>query len=49
VDKGINDVLTINAGDGFVQGLFVKFGVTVDDEITEERNGEFGSTTKRKE
>lgn len=36
--------LTLPAGTAFVQGLFVNFGITVDDEATETRNGGFGST-----
>lgn len=40
-------VLTVDAGDGFAQGIFVEYGITVDDEATEVRNGGFGSTTKK--
>ena len=28
------------------QGIFMQFGVTIDDDATEVRNGGFGSTTK---
>lgn len=35
----------INAGEGFMQGIFVQYGITVDDEVTDIRNGGFGSTT----
>ena len=38
--------LTIEKGTGFAQGIFVPFGITLDDNVTEERNGGFGSTTK---
>ena len=38
--------LTIKAGDGFMQGIFVEYGITVDDEADQIRNGGFGSTTK---
>lgn len=38
---------TLAAGTGFAQGIFMEFGVTVDDDVTEERNGGFGSTTKK--
>lgn len=31
---------------GFAQGIFVEYGITEDDDVTEERNGGFGSTTK---
>ena len=33
-------------GQGFMQGIFVPFGITVDDDATAIRNGGFGSTTK---
>lgn len=36
----------IPAGNGFMQGIFVEYGITVDDDVTEVRNGGFGSTTK---
>lgn len=37
---------TIEPGTGFMQGIFVEFGITEDDDVTEDRNGGFGSTTK---
>lgn len=37
-----------NAGDGIVQGIFVQYGVTIDDECETIRNGGFGSTDKNK-
>ena len=36
----------IKAGEGFMQGIFVEYGITVDDAATDVRNGGFGSTTK---
>lgn len=33
-------------GTGFMQGIFVEYGITEDDDATESRNGGFGSTTK---
>ena len=30
------------------QGIFVQYGITLDDDVTEVRNGGFGSTTKKK-
>ncbi|WFR58303.1 deoxyuridine 5'-triphosphate nucleotidohydrolase [Anaerocolumna sp. AGMB13025] len=36
----------IQAGTGFMQGIFVEYGITIDDEAKEIRNGGFGSTTK---
>ena len=38
--------LTIPAGTGFMQGIFVEYGITVDDDAQGIRNGGFGSTTK---
>ena len=39
-------ILTIGKGTGFMQGIFVEYGITVDDDATAVRNGGFGSTTK---
>ncbi len=36
----------IEAGSGFMQGIFLEYGITLDDDATEIRNGGFGSTTK---
>lgn len=44
-----NKTVVIHAGDGFMQGVFLPFGVTVDDETENVRNGGFGSTTKEPE
>lgn len=38
--------VALKSGEGFMQGIFVEYGITVDDETTESRNGGFGSTTK---
>lgn len=38
--------IDIQAGNGFMQGIFVEYGITVDDEAGNKRNGGFGSTTK---
>ena len=38
--------IEIKTGDAFCQGIFVPFGITVDDEVTEVRNGGFGSTNR---
>ncbi|HKL78927.1 MAG TPA: deoxyuridine 5'-triphosphate nucleotidohydrolase, partial [Mobilitalea sp.] len=37
--------VTIEEGTGFMQGIFVEYGITVDDVTEESRNGGFGSTT----
>lgn len=39
-------LLTLEQGDGFLQGVFIEYGITVDDNAEGERNGGFGSTGK---
>lgn len=39
------DIL-VESGKGYMQGIFLPFGITVDDNATGIRNGGFGSTTK---
>lgn len=39
-------ILKIETGDRFSQGIFVEYGITVDDDVCQVRNGGFGSTTK---
>ena len=46
-DSNENKVVEIEAGTGFMQGIFVEYGITFDDDATEIRNGGFGSTTKK--
>lgn len=41
-----NKTMTVEQGNGFAQGIFVQYGITSDDDVTEVRNGGFGSTTK---
>ena len=36
----------LKKGSAFVQGIFVQFGITYDDDVTDVRNGGFGSTSK---
>lgn len=38
--------LQIENGKGFMQGIFIEYGITFDDDANEIRNGGFGSTTK---
>lgn len=45
-DSNENKTIEIKQNTGFAQGIFVEYGITVDDEATEIRNGGFGSTTK---
>lgn len=39
-----NKTVIIPEGTGFAQGLFIQYGITFDDEVTEIRNGGLGST-----
>ena len=45
-DSNENKTMQLEAGKGFMQGIFVEYGITVDDDVTSVRNGGFGSTTK---
>lgn len=45
-DSNEGKTLEIPAGTGFAQGIFVEYGITVDDDADGIRNGGFGSTTK---
>lgn len=45
-DSNENKTLELGAGKGFMQGIFVEYGITVDDDVQTVRNGGFGSTTK---
>ena len=38
------NALSIGAGKGFAQGVFLPFGITEDDDVSAVRNGGFGST-----
>ena len=46
-DSNEGKTVTINKGEGFMQGIFIEYGITIDDDTTEIRNGGFGSTTKK--
>lgn len=43
-DSNEGKVLSVGKGQGFVQGIFTQYGITIDDEATAVRNGGFGST-----
>ncbi len=45
-DSNEGKIVNVNAGVAFMQGIFVEYGITYDDEVEEVRNGGFGSTTK---
>lgn len=46
-DSNEGKSLTVEAGTGFMQGIFLEYGITTDDDASEVRNGGFGSTTKK--
>ena len=43
-DSNEDKTLSVEKGVGFMQGIFMEFGTTIDDDVTAERNGGFGST-----
>ena len=45
-DSNENKIVTLKRGEAFVQGIFLEYGITVDDETNGVRNGGFGSTSK---
>lgn len=45
-DTNEDKTITINEGEAFMQGIFVEYGITVDDDADGVRNGGFGSTNK---
>ena len=45
-DTNENKTINLEKGTGFMQGIFVEYGITFDDDTTSIRNGGFGSTTK---
>ena len=45
-DTNEGKTVELKKGTGFMQGIFVEYGITVDDDARDKRNGGFGSTTK---
>ena len=43
-DAKEDKTLYMKQGEGFLQGIFLPFGITEDDEVAAKRNGGFGST-----
>lgn len=43
-----NQEFTLSKGSAFVQGIFLEYGITYDDDVNETRNGGFGSTDLKK-
>lgn len=48
ITNDTNEGKTVNIpeGQGFMQGIFLEYGITIDDDVTDVRNGGFGSTSK---
>lgn len=46
-DSILKKYIELGQGDAFCQGVFVPYGVTVDDEATAKRQGGFGSTDNK--
>lgn len=46
-DSREGKTLEVAAGTGFMQGIFLEYGITVDDDAQGIRNGGFGSTAKQ--
>ena len=46
-DSNEGRTVEVAAGGGFAQGVFIPYGITEDDEVTDSRNGGFGSTDGR--
>ncbi len=46
-DSNEDKIVTVEKGTGFMQGIFMEYGITYDDDVEEERNGGLGSTTQR--
>lgn len=45
-DSNEGKTVEVSQGTGFAQGIFLEYGITVDDDAEGVRNGGFGSTTK---
>ena len=45
-DTNEDKIVSLKSGEGFAQGIFIEYGITIDDNADGVRNGGFGSTTK---
>lgn len=45
-DTNEDKIVSLKAGEGFAQGIFIEYGITIDDNADGVRNGGLGSTTK---
>lgn len=43
-DSAIGQTIDISEGTGFMQGIFTEYGITIDDDVCENRYGGLGST-----
>lgn len=48
-DTNEEKTIELEAGAGFMQGIFVEYGITMDDDVKTVRNGGFGSTDGERE
>lgn len=46
-DSNEGKTVEVSQGSGFAQGIFLEYGITVDDDTEGIRNGGFGSTTNK--
>lgn len=46
-DSNENKTVELSRGDGFCQGIFLEYGITLDDDADGIRDGGFGSTSKK--
>lgn len=46
-DSNAGKTVSLKKGEGFSQGIFVEYGITIDDAADQIRNGGFGSTTSK--
>ncbi|MGF7001910.1 dUTP pyrophosphatase [Lachnospiraceae bacterium PFB1-21] len=45
-DSNEEKTVELEAGSGFMQGIFMEYGITLDDDVAASRNGGFGSTSR---
>lgn len=46
-DSKIEKTLRVNMGESFMQGIFIPFGITENDNVTQKRTGGIGSTNSK--
>ena len=45
-DSNEGKIVDVKKGQGIAQGIFMQYGIVEDDDVSELRNGGFGSTTR---